>query len=246
MELLAPAGSQEALIAAVQSGADAVYIGGSRFSARSSAKNFDNSAMKEMIDYCHIRGVSVHVAANTLIKENEINSYLDYIGELNEMGVDAVIIQDLGMAKLVLKKYPDLPIHASTQMTCASLNTAKVLEEAGFSRIVLARELDYSSIEKIVSGVHAEIEVFVHGAICMSYSGQCLMSSMIGGRSGNRGMCAQPCRLPYKFLQNGRNQIHNSGRNKKAFLKLIEDVKNEFVHVLEDVRNELFESVEEI
>ncbi len=205
MELLAPAGSREALIAAVQSGADAVYIGGSRFSARSSAKNFSKEIMQEMIDYCHIRGVMVHVAANTLIKEDEINSYLDYIDELNDMGVDAVIIQDIGMAKAVKMMYPDLPIHASTQMTCASVNTAKKLEEAGFSRIVLARELDYESIKKIIDSVNVEIEVFVHGAICMSYSGRCLMSSMIGGRSGNRGMCAQPCRLPYKFLQNGKN-----------------------------------------
>ncbi len=205
MELLAPAGSKDALIAAVQSGADAVYIGGSRFSARSSAKNFDKEIMQEMIDYCHIRGVMVHIAANTLIKEDEINSYLEYVGELNDMGADAVIIQDIGMAKAVKRMYPDLPIHASTQMTCASVNTAKKLEEAGFSRIVLARELDYESIKRIVDSVNTEIEVFVHGAICMSYSGQCLMSSMIGGRSGNRGMCAQPCRLPYKFLQNGKN-----------------------------------------
>lgn len=205
MELLAPAGSREALIAAVQSGADAVYIGGSRFSARNSAKNFDKEIMQEMIDYCHIRGVMVHVAANTLIKEEEINSYIEYIGELNDMGADAVIIQDIGMAKTVKMMYPDLPIHASTQMTCASVNTAKKLEEAGFSRIVLARELDYESIKKIADSVNVEIEVFVHGAICMSYSGQCLMSSMIGGRSGNRGMCAQPCRLPYKFSQNGKN-----------------------------------------
>ena len=205
MELLAPAGSKEALIAAVQSGADAVYIGGSRFSARSGAKNFDDESIKEMIDYCHTRGVMLHVAANTLIKEEEISQYIEYIGKLNDMGVDAVIIQDIGMAKAVRMMYPDLPIHASTQMTCASVNTAKKLEEAGFSRIVLARELDFESIKEIVNSVSVEIEVFVHGAICMSYSGQCLMSSMIGGRSGNRGMCAQPCRLPYKFLQNGKN-----------------------------------------
>ncbi len=209
MELLAPAGSIEALIAAVQSGADAVYIGGSKFSARSSAKNFDEHKMREMIDYCHIRGVSVHIAANTLIKENEVNEFLQYIGTLNEMGADAVIIQDIGMAMCVHKMYPDLPIHASTQMTCASSKTAKELSQAGFSRIVLARELGYEEIEKIAKSVDAEIEVFVHGAICMSYSGQCLMSSMIGGRSGNRGMCAQPCRLSYKFLQNGKNV--NSG-----------------------------------
>lgn len=209
MELLAPAGSREALIAAVQSGADAVYLGGSKFSARGSAKNFDEENMREMIDYCHIRGVSVHVAANTLIKENEVNSFLEYIGTLNDMGVDAVIIQDIGMARCVHKLYPDLPIHASTQMTCASIKTAKKLEEMGFSRIVLARELSYSEIEKIKKSVNVEIEVFVHGAICMSYSGQCLMSSMIGGRSGNRGLCAQPCRLSYKFLQNGKDV--NSG-----------------------------------
>lgn len=209
MELLAPAGSMDALVAAVQSGADAVYIGGSKFSARTSAKNFDENEIKEVIDYCHIRGVSVHVAANTLIKEDEINEYLRYIGTLNEMGVDAVIIQDIGMAKMVHTMYPDLPIHASTQMTCASSKTAKKLSDIGFSRIVLARELSYREIEEIVKSTDVEIEVFVHGAICMSYSGQCLMSSMIGGRSGNRGMCAQPCRLSYKFLQNGKNV--NSG-----------------------------------
>ncbi len=209
MELLAPAGSKDALIAAVQSGADAVYIGGSKFSARGSAKNFDEANMREMIDYCHIRGVCVHVAANTLIKDNETKSFLEYIGTLNDMGVDAVIIQDIGMARCIHKLYPDLPIHASTQMTCASSKTAKKLEEMGFSRIVLARELSWSEIEKIKKSVNIEIEVFVHGAICMSYSGQCLMSSMIGGRSGNRGLCAQPCRLSYKFLQNGKNV--NSG-----------------------------------
>lgn len=205
MELLAPAGSVEALVAAVQSGADAIYFGANKFSARSSAKNFSIESMKEWIDYCHIRGVSLHLAANTLIKENEILEYLDYIKKANELGVDAVIIQDLGMASVVKKICPDLEIHASTQMTCASLKTAKKLEEIGFSRIVLARELDKDSIKKIADGTKAQIEVFVHGAICMCYSGQCQMSSMIGGRSGNRGMCAQPCRLSYKFLHNGKN-----------------------------------------
>lgn len=205
MELLAPAGSADALRAAVSSGADAVYLGGSRFSARSSAKNFELSDLEAAIAYCHLRSVSVHVAANTLIKENETEAFIEYMGELNRIGVDAVIIQDLGMARTVIRKFPDLPVHASTQMTCASLNTAKMLEAEGFSRIVLARELDEQAIEKIASGVKTEIEVFVHGAICMSYSGQCLMSSMIGGRSGNRGMCAQPCRLPYNFYQNGKN-----------------------------------------
>lgn len=205
MELLAPAGSQNSLTAAVQSGADAVYLGGTRFSARANASNFTNDTLKQYIDYCHKRGVSVHIAANTLIKENETDDFLEYIGFLNDIGVDAVIIQDLGMASAVKKLYPDLPLHASTQLTCASLEGAKFLKNAGFSRVVLARELDLESIERICKNVDIETEIFIHGAICMSYSGQCLMSSMIGGRSGNRGHCAQPCRLPYNFTHNGKN-----------------------------------------
>lgn len=205
MELLAPVGTHEALIAAVQSGADAVYLGGVRFSARGSAGNFDEEELKNCIEYCHKRGVSVHVAANTLIKEDECNDFLDYLGYLNDIGTDAVIIQDLGMASASLKLYPKLPLHASTQLTCASLDSARFLENMGFSRIVLARELDLKSIEKISRNISIETEVFVHGAICMSYSGQCLMSSMIGGRSGNRGHCAQPCRLPYNLRNNGKN-----------------------------------------
>lgn len=205
MELLAPAGSYEALRAAVTSGADAVYLGGTRFSARGSCANFDIEQLKNSVSYCHDRGVMVHIAANTLIKENECEEFLAYLGELNDIGVDAVIVQDIGMARAARLIYPDLPLHASTQLTCASLNSAKFLEDIGFSRIVLARELDKKSIEKICHNTKAEIEVFVHGAICMSYSGQCLMSSMIGGRSGNRGFCAQPCRLPYNFINNGKN-----------------------------------------
>lgn len=206
MELLAPAGSYEALKAAVHSGADAVYIGGSRFSARASARNFDADAMEEWIRYAHLYGVDVHVAANTLIKEDETEEFLKYIGYLNEIGADAVIIQDLGMADAVHKLYPKLPMHASTQLTCASCDAAIELNRLGFSRIVLARELDSKAIEQIKKAVDCEIEIFVHGAICMSYSGQCLMSSMIGGRSGNRGHCAQPCRLPYK-LENNANTV---------------------------------------
>ncbi|MBO5060780.1 MAG: U32 family peptidase [Clostridia bacterium] len=199
MELLAPAGSFSALCAAVQSGADAVYIGGSEFSARRSAANFTLDEIKKAADYCHVRGVTLHVAANILIKEKEKEKFLDYIGKLNEIGVDAVIIQDIGMAAAVHRIYPDLPIHASTQMTAASVDAAKKLKEIGFSRVVLARELSCEAIRKICSEAGVETEVFAHGAICMSYSGQCLMSSIIGGRSGNRGMCAQPCRLPYKI-----------------------------------------------
>ncbi len=199
MELLSPAGSFSALCAAVQSGADAVYIGGSSFSARRSAANFSSEEIKKAADYCHLRGVKLHVAANILIKEKEKEDFLKYIGELNDIGVDAVIIQDIGMASIVRKMYPDLPLHASTQMTVSSSKAAEYLKEMGFSRIVLARELSCEAIKKICKKVDIEIEVFAHGAICMSYSGQCLMSSIIGGRSGNRGMCAQPCRLPYKI-----------------------------------------------
>lgn len=203
MELLAPAGSKQALIAAVQSGADAVYMGGTKFSARHSAKNFTAEEMTEWIEYCHLRGVSVHVAANTLIKERETEEFLEYMGFLNSVGADAVIIQDIGMAAEAKKRYPDLTLHASTQMTAASLDAVLALEAAGFDRVVLARELSRKSIERIANGCRAELEVFVHGALCMCYSGQCLMSSMIGGRSGNRGRCAQPCRLPYTLLKNG-------------------------------------------
>lgn len=199
MELLAPAGSFSALRAAVSSGADAVYIGGSKFSARRGAVNFTTEEMEEAVRYCHLRGVKLHVAANILIKEKEKEDFLKYIEGLNKIGVDAVIIQDIGMAALVHKMYPDLPLHASTQMTAASVSAAKRLKEIGFSRVVLARELSRDAIRKISAEAGVETEVFAHGAICMSYSGQCLMSSIIGGRSGNRGMCAQPCRLPYEI-----------------------------------------------
>lgn len=199
MELLAPAGSFSALCAAVQSGADAVYIGGSSFSARRSAVNFSIDEIKAAVRYCHLRNVKLHVAANILVKEKEKDAFLEYIGELNDIGVDAVIIQDIGMAKVVRNVYPELPLHASTQMTVTNEKGAKFLAEMGFSRIVLARELSFKAIKNICNNVDVETEVFAHGAICMSYSGQCLMSSIIGGRSGNRGMCAQPCRLPYKI-----------------------------------------------
>ena len=199
MEILAPAGSMEVLYAAVQSGADAVYIGGTEFSARRSAANFTVSQIAEAVRYCHLRGAKLHVAANILVKEKEKQAFLDYVGKLNSLGVDAVIIQDIGMASAVRKCYPDLPLHASTQMTVTNLSGALFLQNIGFSRIVLARELSKEAIKKICDGIKIETEVFAHGALCMSYSGQCLMSSIIGGRSGNRGMCAQPCRLPYEL-----------------------------------------------
>lgn len=205
IELLAPAGNENALIAAVQSGADAVYLGGSRFNARQSAENFTAEQMKKWISYCHLYGVKVYVAVNTLIKEKEITELLEYIKELNEAGADAVIVQDMGAVELFRKVIPDMPVHASTQMTVSSTSGVKYLEQKGIERVVLARELSKEEITEICRTTDVEIEIFVHGALCMCYSGQCLMSSIIGGRSGNRGRCAQPCRLPYTLTENGKN-----------------------------------------
>ena len=198
-ELLAPAGGEAQLRAAVQSGADAVYMGGYNFNARQSAKNFTPEQMREMIDYCHIYGVKTHIAVNTLIKEKELPELLDYAKGLNDMGADALIIQDIGAAEMIHTVCPEMELHASTQMTVTSLEGVRYLEDMGFSRVVLARELSKTEIEFICKRAKAEIEVFVHGAICQCYSGQCLMSSILGGRSGNRGRCAQPCRLQYSI-----------------------------------------------
>lgn len=204
-ELLAPAGGMVQLKAAVQSGADAVYLGAGSFSARAGADNFGYDELIEAVKYCHVYGVKVHCALNTLIKENELESAVETAKAINRCGVDAIIIQDIGLAAHLRKILPDIELHASTQMTVTSLEGVRYLEEHGFNRVVLARELSMHEIEEIVKGAKAEIEVFVHGAICMSYSGQCLMSSILGGRSGNRGRCAQPCRLYYDLLEKGRS-----------------------------------------
>lgn len=209
MELLAPAGNMASVIAAVSGGADAIYIGGKKFSARRSAENFSEEEIIDVVRYCHLRGVDVHVAANILVKPDETDDFLEYMGFLNSASVDAVIIQDIGMARATKKAYPDMTIHASTQLTATSLESVRYLEKMGFSRVVLARELSREEIEHICKNSKAEIEVFVHGAICMCYSGQCLMSSIIGARSGNRGMCAQPCRLPYRFMEG--NEVLKEG-----------------------------------
>lgn len=201
MELLAPAGSSAALRAAVQSGADAVYLGGPQFGARYSAENFTIEDMKQWVDYCHLYGVDVHVAVNTLVKEKEISHLIEYVKQLNSINVDAFIVQDIGVAQIIKNTVPDMVLHGSTQMTVTSLEGVRYLEDMGFSRVVLARELSEKEIEYICKNARAEIEVFVHGAICMCYSGQCLMSSILGGRSGNRGRCAQPCRLPYDLME---------------------------------------------
>lgn len=204
IELLAPAGSWESLTAAVQSGADAVYLGGDCFSARQGADNFSAEQLERAVEYCRLYGVKVHTAVNTLVKEKELEKLVAYIYQLARIGVDAVIVQDMGAAQMFRQIVPDMPLHASTQMTVTSVDGVRALEDLGFERVVLARELSKDEIARICRETNAEIEVFCHGALCMCYSGQCLMSSMIGGRSGNRGRCAQPCRLPYTLLENGK------------------------------------------
>ncbi|MCH5186125.1 MAG: U32 family peptidase, partial [Oscillospiraceae bacterium] len=204
MELLAPAGNAAALYAAVQSGADAVYIGGEYFSARHSAENFTTEAIAETVKYCHLRGVKVYAAVNTLVKDREFEFLCAYMYKLNDAGIDGVIIQDMGVFHVIRHIVPELPIHASTQMTVHNLAGAEYLHGIGFKRVIVARELSKKNIEYICANTDCEIEMFVHGAICICYSGQCLMSSIIGGRSGNRGRCAQPCRLEYELLKDGR------------------------------------------
>ncbi len=206
IELLAPAGGMNRLKAAVQSGADAIYLGGHKFGARHSADNFSPDELKEAVEYCHLYGVDVHITVNTLIKEKEIKDLAEYIKFLAQTGVDAILVQDIGVGEIIKKVCPQMPLHASTQMTVTSIEGVKYLEEMGFSRVVLSRELSYEEIKAICKEAKAEIEVFVHGAICMSYSGQCLMSSILGGRSGNRGRCAQPCRLPYKLCAKNKKE----------------------------------------
>jgi U32 family peptidase len=226
-ELLAPAGSIESLYAAVLSGANAVYLGGNRFSARAYASNFDNETLNKVVDYCHMYGVKVYITLNTLIKESEIEDAVDYIKFLFEIGVDALIIQDTGIAYIMNKVFPDFEIHASTQMTIHNAEGAEFLVNSGFQRIVLSRELSVEEIEHISSYKGIETEIFVHGALCICYSGQCLMSSMIGGRSGNRGRCAQPCRLPYRIINRG------TGEERQGYLLSPKDMCT--VESLEDI-----------
>lgn len=197
-EILAPAGGMEQLVAAVRCGADAVYLGTKNFNARNSAANFDSQALAEAVEYCHARNVLVYVAMNTLVTDKEMPTVISEIKDIASAGVDAVIIQDLAVAALWKKYCPSMKLHASTQMTVHNVKGAKQAEKLGFERIVLARELSLEEIRKIAENTTAEIEVFVHGALCMSVSGTCLLSSIIGSRSGNRGRCAQPCRLDFR------------------------------------------------
>lgn len=206
-ELLAPAGSSEAFKAAVESGADAVYLAGTKFGARAYAENFTSETLKAAIRYAHLRRVQVHVTVNTLVLDNELDEVADYLRELYDSGADAVLVQDLGVAKVAREVVPQLPLHASTQMTVTNLASVRALAELGFARAVLAREMSLKDIAAICQGSPIEIEVFMHGALCVCYSGQCLMSSMIGARSGNRGRCAQPCRLPYALTDESGQSV---------------------------------------
>lgn len=200
VEILSPAGSYESLMAAIAAGADAVYIGGTKFGARAYADNLDEDMMLKVIDYVHLHGRKIYLTVNTLLKEQELQRELyEYLLPYYRCGIDAVIVQDMGVLKFVKEHFPDLPIHASTQMTITDVLGAKFLEKQGVERIVTSRELHLDEIREISENTDVEIESFVHGALCYCYSGQCLYSSMIGGRSGNRGQCAQPCRLPYKI-----------------------------------------------
>lgn len=207
VELLSPAGDFDCLKAAVQNGADCVYFGADSFNARASAHNFDDDTLKKAIEYCKIRGVKTNLTLNILIKNDELEDAFNLAKKAYKYGIDAIIVQDLGLAMLLIKSFPDLPIHASTQMSVHNLQGALKLQKMGFSRIVLARELSIDEIEYICQNTSVEIECFIHGALCISYSGQCLFSSMIGGRSGNRGTCAQSCRLPYELIENNKKTI---------------------------------------
>ena len=202
IELLSPVGNFECLKAAVQNGADSVYFGSDNFSARAFATNFDISNLQKVIEYAKLRGVKTHLALNTLIKDNEFEEAFNLAKKAYEFGIDAIIVQDLGLGIKLINEFPDLPIHASTQMTVHNLNGALELQDLGFKRVVLSRELSVNDIDYICKNTNIQIETFIHGALCISYSGQCLFSSMLGGRSGNRGKCAGPCRLPFKLLEN--------------------------------------------
>lgn len=210
-EILAPAGSMEALKAALSNGADAVYLGGKLFSARQYANNFDEQELMEAVKLVHGFRSKVYVTVNTLLHDHELEKALDYLRFLYTIGVDGIIVQDLGLLYLAREALPNLKLHGSTQMTIHNLDGAKFFADKGLTRIVLARELSFENISTIRSGCNLELEVFVHGALCFCYSGQCLMSSMIGGRSGNRGRCAQPCRLPYRLLETSGKQISAPG-----------------------------------
>ncbi len=207
IEILAPAGSSESLQAAVRCGVNAVYLGGKAFNARRNASNFSDEELKNAVDYCHKRNVKVYLTLNTLVSDSELSTAYDAIKSACDAGIDAFIVQDIGLASLVRQVCSSVPLHASTQMSVQSIEGIRVLEKLGFSRAVLPRELSEKEIAAISAQTDMELEYFVHGALCMCVSGQCLMSSVLGGRSGNRGLCAQPCRLPFGVNGKGGNNL---------------------------------------
>ena len=213
VEILAPAGSFDSMKAAVAAGADAVYMGGSRFGARAYAENPDETGMLEAINYVHLHGRQLYMTVNTLVKEDEMDDLYDYLLPYYQAGLDAVIVQDMGVFSYIREHFPDLPVHASTQMTITGPEGAALMTRMGAVRIVTARELSLEEIRRIYQETGVEIESFVHGALCYCYSGQCLFSSLIGGSSGNRGRCAQTCRLPFDVLR--RLDENNPNENKK-------------------------------
>ncbi len=218
IELLAPVGGMESLYAAVENGCNAVYLGGKLFSARQYANNFDLEELKEAVEYAHLRDVKIYVTVNILMDNGEMKEALDFIKYLYEIDIDGIIVQDLGLIYLVNKLFPDLELHGSTQMTINNLPGAIFLEKLGLKRVVLSREVPIDEIKSIKEKSNIELEAFIHGALCVSYSGQCLMSSMIGGRSGNRGACAQPCRLAYSIIDYSTGDILSKEWDKKYLI----------------------------
>ena len=218
MELLSPVGDFESLKAAILGGCDAVYLGGKLFGARAFSNNFNNEELIEAIKYAHLYGVKVYVTVNTLIYENEVDKFMNYVDFLYKNNVDALIIQDIGMMDLIRKTFPLLELHASTQMHIHNLEGVKLVESLGLKRAVLARETPIELIEEIKKNTNIELEIFVHGALCVSYSGQCLFSSLIGNRSGNRGSCAGSCRQKYNLL------VDNKKINKDNYLLSCKDL----------------------
>lgn len=220
--MLSPAGGRESLEAAVRAGADAVYLGGRAFGARANAKNFSNEELAQAVEYCHRRGVRVHVTVNTLLKDNELPDALGFVEFLCSLPVDAVLVQDLGLLALLRERAPGLPLHASTQMSLHTPAGVRLAQELGVSRVVLARELSLAETGEAAQGCQVELESFIHGALCMCVSGQCYLSAMLGGRSGNRGQCAQPCRLPFAAE---RGTGHDLSLKDLSFIKGIDQLK---------------------
>lgn len=226
VELLAPAGSYENFKAAISAGADAVYLGGNLFSARAYANNFDENNLIKAIDYAHLHNSAVYMTVNTLLKEKELESLVGYMVPYYESGLDGVIVQDLGVVSVLRECFPDMPVHASTQMSVSGVEGAKHLQSLGLTRVVPARELSLPEIKAIYDATGMEIESFIHGALCYCYSGQCLLSSLIGGRSGNRGRCAQPCRLAYNNSIDGKEKYILSPKDMATVKILPELIEN--------------------